>query len=763
MTWQRVVGRGLWVGLLAVGCGEANQDFGSGTGGAAGGAAGSGVGGGSGGVAGNGGSGGAAGSGGVVLPAPASSFEWLNPKPHGNIFRSVAASADDNVWVGGRGAVLSWNGQKWKTHNPGQPDELYHALWVKNASDTWVGGTRLEFPVGTSAPTESAMLYHYDGVHFTLEPGLENRTIRALAGTSETGYLVLDGGEIRKFDGNTFVSDKAASGAEIWALWPVSSSEAWAVGSAGTVLHRTSDGWAEVSSPAFSDQLHFIGVWAASSSDVWAIYEENPLNGKNQFDFPEQVGNVGFVHYDGSSWSVHTTAPASCSKSVAGLTPWHDSSPYAIHYSSVRGEVRSRRGSLIHGRSSADITASLGNGYCTWHYDGSSWKVLPLRYTYWLNSNSEDVPFLDTPLGGLPTVWATSTQTLLAGAGGQLLALDSSLEFPIPTGTNPSGTSFVSPATTDVFPADRGGLDTIALFGNGAYSAQNKRAVAWTAGGWTPLVGPPGSLDPSSLGRVLRVATDPDGQLWGVGGPMPGWSKWFATRWDGSAWTEVAVEPPDPSYSLEGFPELWQAPGGHMWVYGDHRLRRHDDQGFQLIEDHDEWFIHNVDGTADDDVWLATVVDWSNGKHSVFHDDGSGFQEAYVFPETNLASAHVAATGKNQVIAFATEYDINSPSIRKNASRRFDGSSWQAFDAPLDIGQVWVRAPNDIYALSLAGKVFSGSGAEGDRRLYHYNGQDWRVVFAADSIRRIAGNEHSVWLVGEYGSTVRGKVPETVR
>src|SRR5690606_38007546 len=105
MRMRRVKWLG-WMLVLAAGCSETEQNFGSAQAGGAGGSAGTASAGsssgGAGGTAGggSGGGAGAAGTGGVLEQTPAASeFEWLNPKPHGDSFRVVAANGDSNLWV----------------------------------------------------------------------------------------------------------------------------------------------------------------------------------------------------------------------------------------------------------------------------------------------------------------------------------------------------------------------------------------------------------------------------------------------------------------------------------------------------------------------------------------------------------------------------------------------------------------------------------------------------------------------------------------
>ncbi|AKU93842.1 hypothetical protein AKJ09_00506 [Labilithrix luteola] len=70
------------------------------------------------------------------------------------------------------------------------------------------------------------------------------------------------------------------------AVWAASSSDAWAVGAAGTIRHNTGDLtlWEVVANVPTTEDLH--AMWGTSSSDIWAVGEHGVV-----------------LHYDGKSWS----------------------------------------------------------------------------------------------------------------------------------------------------------------------------------------------------------------------------------------------------------------------------------------------------------------------------------------------------------------------------------------------------------------------------------------------------------------------------
>ena len=57
----------------------------------------------------------------IAMPALCSADRWCwrDPRPAGNDYDHVYASAADNVWlIGQHGTVLQWDGVTWRAHHP---------------------------------------------------------------------------------------------------------------------------------------------------------------------------------------------------------------------------------------------------------------------------------------------------------------------------------------------------------------------------------------------------------------------------------------------------------------------------------------------------------------------------------------------------------------------------------------------------------------------------------------------------------------------
>jgi len=83
-------------------------------------------------------------------------------------------------------------------------------------------------------------------------------------------------------------SEMSHVGGETYAVWGSSSSDVFATGYKGIILHYDGSSWSKMSSAASIDYLY--GIWGSSSSDVFAVGEGGTI-----------------LHYDGSTWSSMTS------------------------------------------------------------------------------------------------------------------------------------------------------------------------------------------------------------------------------------------------------------------------------------------------------------------------------------------------------------------------------------------------------------------------------------------------------------------------
>ena len=230
----------------------------------------------------------AVGDGGAVIRWNGSVWTALT-SPTPNDIRGVwLASTADGWAVGDAGTILRWNGAGWNFYQTSpvatQLNEIHGSssgqIWaVGNDPDgvgavppvtiRWSGG-----PAWTDvSPAGVANNVDLEGV-FTISPTLA----LAVGGAAGAAALI-------KWDGAIWGSIAPGTTNKLFSTWWVSSTEGWAVGASGTVVHCTGAGpVCATETSGVSAQLN--GVQALTSTNVWA------------------VGSGGtIIHRDGTGWS----------------------------------------------------------------------------------------------------------------------------------------------------------------------------------------------------------------------------------------------------------------------------------------------------------------------------------------------------------------------------------------------------------------------------------------------------------------------------
>jgi PKD repeat protein len=223
----------------------------------------------------------------------------------------------------------------------------------------------------------------------------------------------------------------SGTGFNLTSIWGSSSSDVFAVGASGTILHYDGSAWSTMNSGSI---CWLSDVWGSSSSDVFA------------------VGSWGtLLHYDGSTWSQMSTGTAADFWAVWGtsstdvFTVDYDMSSYLasiLHYdgsswSETSSGITGRQLFGLWGSSSSDVFA-VGDGIIV-HYDGSSWSTMSSGF--------------GTTLWG---IWGSSSSDVFAvgnagPAGGTILHYDGSTWSVMTSGTTCSLWGIWGSSSSDVF------------------------------------------------------------------------------------------------------------------------------------------------------------------------------------------------------------------------------------------------------------------------------------------------------------------------
>ena len=204
--------------------------------------------------------------------------------------RAVWGSDARNVFaVGDGGVVLQLANGAW-TMTVASSADLY-GVWGSSASDV--------FAVDRGIPlVQPAAVHHFDGASWTAfapQPVLpSNTSLRAICGTRSGSIdkliVVGSGGYAAVFDGSTWTSSTPVA-PPLNSVWCNNASDAFAVGDNSAIAHYAGTWSAQLASPVSP----LLGVWGASSNDVYAI--SGVTTGK-------------VFHYDGATWSqLNVTLP----------------------------------------------------------------------------------------------------------------------------------------------------------------------------------------------------------------------------------------------------------------------------------------------------------------------------------------------------------------------------------------------------------------------------------------------------------------------
>jgi hypothetical protein len=212
--------------------------------------------------------------------------------------------------------------------------------------------------------------------------------------SSSDVFAVGTGGTILHYENATWTAMASGSSASLRDIWGSSSSDVFVVGTGGTILHYDGVSWTPMSSGSGGDLQ---AVWGTSPGNVFAV--------------GGSAGSGIILHYDGVTWTLMTTVWANL------IAIWGSSSSdvYVVgaggailHYDGASwtpmssGVAQNLCG--IWGSSASDVFAAGDTGTIL-HYDGTAWTAMSSGST-----------------NALCDIWGSSDTSVFAvGAGGTVL------------------------------------------------------------------------------------------------------------------------------------------------------------------------------------------------------------------------------------------------------------------------------------------------------------------------------------------------------
>jgi hypothetical protein len=194
-----------------------------------------------------------------------------------SIHDAIMTSASSAFAVGWNNFLARWNGTTWTVDRPpsGTPNiRALAGVWSDGPSNAWAVGN-------------AATILHWDGTKWSvvsdiLHPiaGVDN--YNAVWGTGSDVWIAGANSVLHCRSVSACSNDPVSGGDSLYGIWGTSSTNAWAVGAHGKIMHYDGAQWTSVTTPT----AHRITrVWGSGASDVWA------------------VGDTALVHYDGTSWT----------------------------------------------------------------------------------------------------------------------------------------------------------------------------------------------------------------------------------------------------------------------------------------------------------------------------------------------------------------------------------------------------------------------------------------------------------------------------
>lgn len=248
-------------------------------------------------------------------------------------------SSSDGWAVGQGGAIIRWDGSSWKSiASPVASPNNLRSVWLASPADGWA--------VGDAAFPVLSQIFRWDGANWDLyQTSPVASQLNAIHGTDTTNVFAVGNSPgagsppaiVRWTGGPAWTNISPAGvalGLNLYGVFVVNPSLAFAVGDTGTMLRWDGTLWASILSGT-PNTLR--GVWMVSPTDGWA------------------VGNLGsIVRWNGIAWAAETSPTPNQLNAVQALT-------------------------------STDVWA-VGNLGTILHRNGLGWTLVPSGVTQNLNS-----------------------------------------------------------------------------------------------------------------------------------------------------------------------------------------------------------------------------------------------------------------------------------------------------------------------------------------------------------------------------------------
>ncbi|MEW6141578.1 MAG: C1 family peptidase [Chloroflexota bacterium] len=341
----------------------------------------------------------------------------------------------------------------------------------------------------------------------------QGNPLRGVWGSSSSDvFAVGDGGTILHYNGNAWSTMTSGTTGYLNGVWGSSASDVFAVGETGTILHYNGTAWTAMSSGTNNT---LTGVWGSSATDVFAV-----------------GANGTIVRYNGSAWSAMTSGTTNYLNGVWGSSA---SDIFAV----------GQNGIILHYNGSAWSTMTSGDGWGLGEVWGSSASdvfavgkaILHYNGSTWSTMSSPGFDPTGNPLSGL---WGSSASDVFAvGYGGTILHYNGSAWSAMTSNANNTLNGAWGSSASDVFAVGDGG--TILHYNGSAWSATSSGVYYNLYGLWGTSASD--AFASGAAGRVLR--------------------------YNGTTWSATST---DTNVTLNG---IWGSSASNVFAVGDGGVIRH--------------------------------------------------------------------------------------------------------------------------------------------------------------------------------------------
>jgi hypothetical protein len=270
------------------------------------------------------------------------------------------------------GTIYRYDGVAWSTAYQPDQEVTGSSLWATSKLDAWVSVIDGHGEVGV--PLVSRFV-HWDGASWSMASGSYPVFVRVVWGSAPDDYWAAGfstsgsnaPNAILHYDGTGWTSvpipdfpialDTVGTDAELVDMSGSSRSDAWVMSRAGGLAHWDGSSWTLAdlgpATPADTDVVSGVGIWANAANDVWYARRRGPSQSDNQ--------SIEFVHYDGTGWQ----APVS-PQGAEGCLDLGLGNTYAPGSAGTLGRgVSGSAGGIV-----------MGDPFdsCTWAYAGGAWS-----------------------------------------------------------------------------------------------------------------------------------------------------------------------------------------------------------------------------------------------------------------------------------------------------------------------------------------------------------------------------------------------------